>query len=72
MRNSNDVPIRPERIGKEISEWLPEGGVVVSDTGHSGLWTGQMIRLTRPGQRYIRCAGSLGWAPCLSGGPLGN
>jgi acetolactate synthase-1/2/3 large subunit len=21
-----------------------------------------MIRLTRPGQRYIRCAGSLGWA----------
>src|SRR5205085_1097802 len=62
MRNSDAVPIRPERICKEISEWLPEGGVVVSDTGHSGLWTGQMLRLTRPGQRYIRCAGSLGWA----------
>ncbi len=62
QRSSDAVPIRPERICKEISEWLPENGVVISDTGHSGLWTGQMIRLNRPGQRYIRCAGSLGWA----------
>jgi acetolactate synthase-1/2/3 large subunit len=62
LRNSHAVPIRPERICKEISEWLPDGGVVLSDTGHSGMWTGQMIRLTRPGQRYLRCAGSLGWA----------
>ncbi len=61
MRNSDAVPIRPERICKEISDWLPEGGVVLSDTGHSGMWTGQMIRLTRPGQRFLRCAGSLGW-----------
>jgi acetolactate synthase-1/2/3 large subunit len=61
MRTSGAVPIRPERICKEISEWLPEGGVVLSDTGHSGMWTGQMLRLTRPGQRYLRCAGSLGW-----------
>ena len=61
-RNSDAVPIRPERICKEISDWLPESGVVLSDTGHSGMWTGQMIRLTRPGQRFLRCAGSLGWA----------
>jgi len=62
MRTSDAVPIRPERICKEISEWLPEGGVVVVDTGHSGIWTGQMLRLTRKDQRFIRCAGSLGWA----------
>jgi acetolactate synthase-1/2/3 large subunit len=61
VRSSGVVPIRPERICKEISDWLPEGGVVLSDTGHSGMWTGQMIRLTGPGQRFIRCAGSLGW-----------
>ena len=61
MRNSDVVPIRPERICKEISDWLPEGGVVLTDTGHSGMWTGQMIRLTKPGQRFLRCAGSLGW-----------
>jgi acetolactate synthase-1/2/3 large subunit len=61
MRTSDAVPIRPERICKEISEWLPEGGVVLSDTGHSGMWTGQMIRLTKRAQRFLRCAGSLGW-----------
>ena len=61
MRHSDAVPIRPERICKEISDWLPEGGVVLSDTGHSGLWTGQMIRLTRRDQRFLCCAGSLGW-----------
>jgi acetolactate synthase-1/2/3 large subunit len=62
MRGSSATPIRPERICKELSEWLPAGGVVVSDTGHSGMWTGQMLRLTRPEQRFLRCAGSLGWA----------
>jgi acetolactate synthase-1/2/3 large subunit len=40
---------------------LPADGVVVSDTGHAGMWTGQMIEITQPGQRYIRCEGSLGW-----------
>ena len=62
LRGSDATPIRPERICKELSEWLPAGGVVVSDTGHSGMWTGQMLRLTRPEQRFLRCAGSLGWA----------
>jgi acetolactate synthase-1/2/3 large subunit len=61
MRNSDARPIRPERICKEISDWLPADSVLVSDTGHSGMWTGQMIRLTKPGQRFLRCAGSLGW-----------
>jgi len=33
----------------------------VSDTGHSGIWTGTMVEFMRPGQRLIRCAGTLGW-----------
>jgi acetolactate synthase-1/2/3 large subunit len=60
--NSDSVPIRPERICQEITEFLPSDAVVVSDTGHSGIWTGAMIELKKPRQRYIRCAGSLGWA----------
>lgn len=62
LRNSDAAPIRPERLCKEISEFLPANAVVVSDTGHSGIWSGTMIDLDKPGQRYIRCAGSLGWA----------
>jgi acetolactate synthase I/II/III large subunit len=59
--NSDAVPIHPARICKEITDALPANGVVVSDTGHAGMWTSQMVDLKQPGQRYIRCAGSLGW-----------
>ena len=61
MLASESVPMRPERICREITQALPADGVVVSDTGHAGMWTGQMIDITKPGQRYIRCEGSLGW-----------
>ncbi|MBI2296533.1 MAG: thiamine pyrophosphate-binding protein [Betaproteobacteria bacterium] len=61
LRNSDAVPIRPERIGKELEEWLPAGATLVVDTFHAAIWTAQMTRL-KAGQRYLRCAGSLGWA----------
>ena len=61
QRTSDAVPMRPERICHEITTVLPPDGVVVADTGHSGIWTGTMIDL-QAGQRFIRCAGSLGWA----------
>ena len=59
--NSDASPMRPERICKEINDALPANGVVVSDTGHAGMWTGQLIEMRHTTQRYIRCAGSLGW-----------
>jgi acetolactate synthase-1/2/3 large subunit len=59
--NSDAVPMHPARICKEITDALPANGVVVADTGHAGMWTSQFIDLNQPGQRYIRCAGSLGW-----------
>jgi acetolactate synthase-1/2/3 large subunit len=62
LLNSDAVPMRPERICKEITDFLPSNAVVVSDTGHSGIWTGTMIDLKKPRQRFIRCSGSLGWA----------
>ena len=62
FRGSDAVPIRPERLCREISNALPPDGVLVSDTGHSGIWTGSMVDFLHPGQRYFRCAGSLGWA----------
>jgi len=62
LLTSNDLPIRPERICHEISKALPSNGVLVSDTGHSGMWTGAMVDLNHVDQRFYRCAGSLGWA----------
>ena len=60
--NSDAVPMRPERVCKEITDILPDDAVLVADTGHSGIWTGTMVDLKHATQSYIRCAGSLGWA----------
>ena len=61
LMGSDATPLRPERVCREISQALPVDGVVVSDTGHAGMWTGQMIEFTDSRQGYFRCAGSLGW-----------
>ena len=60
-RDSNATPMRPERICREIEAFLPANAVLVSDTGHSGIWTGTHIELHHPTQTYLRAAGSLGW-----------
>ncbi|HLG72223.1 MAG TPA: thiamine pyrophosphate-binding protein [Chloroflexota bacterium] len=62
LRSSDAVPIHPARICKAIGDVLPPDGILLSDTGHSGIWTGQFVELNLPGQCYLRCAGSLGWA----------
>jgi acetolactate synthase-1/2/3 large subunit len=59
--NSDVLPMRPERLCKELTDHMPEDTILVSDTGHSGIWTGTMIDFKQPGQSFIRCAGSLGW-----------
>lgn len=61
LYNSDVIPMRPERLCRELSESLPSDTILVSDTGHSGIWTGTMLDLRHPNQLYIRCAGSLGW-----------
>jgi acetolactate synthase I/II/III large subunit len=55
-------PISPELVCRELSELLPPDGVLVSDTGHCAVWTTNFVDLTSPHQRYIRCAGTLGWS----------
>ena len=68
---SDAVPIRPERICYELSRHLPADTLMVSETGHAGMWTGAMLDLNRPGQGYIRAAGSLGWGlPAALGAKL--
>src|SRR6202035_2448216 len=59
---SDAVPIRPERICRELSRHLPQDAIVVVDTGHAGMWMGGMFDLSSPRQSYLRSAGHLGWA----------
>ena len=58
---SNAVAIDPARLAAEITRALPADGILVADTGYSGIWTGTLVDLA-PGQTYLRAAGSLGWA----------
>ena len=61
FRTSNETPIRPERLCKEITDFLPDDAILVSDTGYSAIWVATMVKLTSPRQTFIRAAGSLGW-----------
>lgn len=58
---SDSLPMRPERLCEEISQALPDNAILVSDTGYSAVWSSTMLRM-RPGQKYLRSAGSLGWS----------
>ncbi len=58
----NSAPIAVERLCAEVTRALPSDGIVVADTGYSGIWTGTMIDFNGAGQGYQRAAGSLGWA----------
>ena len=60
--NSDVLPMRPERLCKELSDCLPDDAILLSDTGHAGVWCAQMMDLKKPEQSFLRAAGSLGWA----------
>jgi acetolactate synthase-1/2/3 large subunit len=59
---SEQVPIRPERICRELTEVLPKDAILIADTGYAALWTGTMVFLRHATQQYFRAAGSLGWS----------
>jgi acetolactate synthase-1/2/3 large subunit len=59
---SNAAPILPDRLCAEITAALPADGILVADTGYSGIWTSTLIELNGTSQTYLRAAGSLGWA----------
>jgi acetolactate synthase-1/2/3 large subunit len=62
LDTSSNIPICPDRLCAEISNLLPEDGILVSDTGYSGIWTSTLIDLNGTSQTYLRAAGSLGWS----------
>jgi acetolactate synthase-1/2/3 large subunit len=62
LLTNNAVPIFPDRLCAEITRALPEDGILVADTGYSGIWTSTLIELNGAGQTYLRAAGSLGWS----------
>src|SRR5260370_2890587 len=61
MLELNTGPIRRERIVSEIGGVLPPDGAAVVDPLQASVWSGSFMPLKGASQRFIRCAGSLGW-----------
>lgn len=62
LMTSNAEPIRPERLSSELTNLVPDDGIVVVDTGHAGMWMGGFFDIRTSSQSYLRSAGHLGWA----------
>ena len=59
---SQEAPIRPERLANDLSYLVPDNAAIVVDTGHAGVWMGGYFNITSAQQSYIRSCGHLGWA----------
>jgi acetolactate synthase-1/2/3 large subunit len=70
--DSDSVPIKPQRMMKEISKILRPRDIVFSDTGHMICWTTRLLTLRGVGLTYVPCGGTLGSSFAMAmGGSFG-
>ena len=68
MKASNAVPVWPQRIMQELTEFLGPRDILTSDTGQALCWTCRMVRLKGTGRTYIPVGGTLGSGLAMSMG----
>ncbi len=71
--NSNDIPIRPQRVIKSVNAHLREPSIVISDAGTPTPYITRFLRLRGKDSRFIipRAFGGLGYAiPAVVGAHL--
>lgn len=58
----DNIPIKPQRVFKEINEFFDEDAVFVTCIGLNQIWSGQLQKIVKP-RHYLDCggAGPLGW-----------
>jgi tartronate-semialdehyde synthase len=70
----DDVPIKPQRVFKEMNELLDGNEIIVTAIGLYQIWSGQFQKTYKP-RHYLCCgqAGPLGWeVPACIGAKLGR
>jgi tartronate-semialdehyde synthase len=70
----DDVPIKPQRVFKEMNELFDGNEIVVTAIGLYQIWSGQFQKTYKP-RHYLCCgqAGPLGWeVPACIGAKLGR
>lgn len=58
--DSDAVPIKPQRLMKEVSKFLGPRDIVVSDTGNMLCWTTRFVKLKSTGMVFLPVGGTLG------------
>ena len=63
MCDSDAVPIRPERLMRELNAVLTPDAIVVSDASYSSIWSANYLTAQRAGMRFLAGRGlaGLGW-----------
>jgi acetolactate synthase I/II/III large subunit len=75
LRESQQAPVRPERIMAEIDKRLRADDIVVADASYSSIWITNFLTAHQPGHRFITPRGlaGLGWGlPMAMGAKVGN
>ncbi len=70
----DDVPVKPQRVYKEMNEFFDEDTIFVTAIGLYQIWSGQFQKTYKP-RHYLCCgqAGPLGWeVPACLGAKLGK
>jgi len=70
----DDVPVKPQRVFKEMNEFFDEDTTFVTAIGLYQIWSGQFQKTYKP-KHYLCCgqAGPLGWEiPACIGAKLGR
>src|SRR5829696_3931096 len=70
----DDVPVKPQRVYKEMNEFFDEDTIFVTAIGLYQIWSGQFQKTYKP-RHYLCCgqAGPLGWeVPACIGAKLGK
>jgi tartronate-semialdehyde synthase len=70
----DDVPVKPQRVYKEMNEFFDEDTIFVTAIGLYQIWSGQFQETYKP-RHYLCCgqAGPLGWeVPACIGAKLGK
>jgi len=58
----DNVPIKPQRLFKEINEFFDDDTIFVTSVGLNQIWSGQYQEIKKPGHyKVCGCAGTLGW-----------
>lgn len=73
MLQSDAMPIRPERLMRELNQVLTPESVVVSDASYAAIWTANYLTAQRAGMRFLSGRGlaGLGWGlPAAIGAKL--